>query len=82
VTQAAVPGVIVPTSKDIYNFNTTLNQPLFTGGKFIQWSFSQDRGGSFKREFGDGKPGFGPSREGGVLQKTPTPNKDMTEDRR
>ena len=33
-TQAAVPGagVFVPTSRDIYNFNTTLNQPLFTGG--------------------------------------------------
>jgi outer membrane protein len=32
VTQAAVPGGIIPTSRDIYNFNTTLNQPLFTGG--------------------------------------------------
>jgi len=30
--QAAIPGVITPTSRDIYNFNTTLNQPLFTGG--------------------------------------------------
>ena len=32
VTQAALPGFITPTSKDIYNFNTTVNQPLFTGG--------------------------------------------------
>ena len=32
VTQAAIPGLIVPTSRDIFNFNTTLNQPLFTGG--------------------------------------------------
>ena len=32
VTQAAVPGAVVPTSRDIYNFNTTLSQPLFTGG--------------------------------------------------
>ncbi len=30
--QAAAPGFIVPTSKDIYTFNTALNQPLFTGG--------------------------------------------------
>ena len=32
--QAAVPGGAVAdiTSKDIFNFNTTLNQPLFTGG--------------------------------------------------
>jgi outer membrane protein len=30
--QAAIPGVITSTSRDIYNFNTTLNQPLFTGG--------------------------------------------------
>ncbi len=33
VTQAAVPGLITPTSRDIYNFNTTLYQPLFTGGQ-------------------------------------------------
>jgi outer membrane protein len=32
VTQAAIPGAIIPTSRDIYNFNTSLNQPLFTGG--------------------------------------------------
>jgi outer membrane protein TolC len=32
VIQAAIPGVITPTSKDIYNFGTTVNQPLFTGG--------------------------------------------------
>ena len=32
VTQAAIPGLITPTSRDIYNFSTTLNQPLFTGG--------------------------------------------------
>jgi outer membrane protein len=31
-TQAAAPGFIVSTSRDIYNFSTTLNQPLFTGG--------------------------------------------------
>jgi len=30
--QAAIPGAITPTSRDIYNFGTTLNQPLFTGG--------------------------------------------------
>jgi outer membrane protein len=30
--QASIPGVITPTSRDIYSFNTTLNQPLFTGG--------------------------------------------------
>jgi outer membrane protein len=32
VIQAAIPGVATPTSKDIYNFGTTVNQPLFTGG--------------------------------------------------
>jgi len=32
VVQAAIPGAITPTSKDIYNFGTTLNQPIFTGG--------------------------------------------------
>jgi outer membrane protein len=32
VTQATIPGGIISTSRDIYNFNTTLNQPLFTGG--------------------------------------------------
>jgi outer membrane protein len=31
-TQAAIPGGIIPTSRDIYNFSTTVNQPLFTGG--------------------------------------------------
>ena len=30
--QAGIPGVITPTSKDIYNFGTTVNQPIFTGG--------------------------------------------------
>jgi outer membrane protein len=29
---AFIPGVITPTSKDIYTFGTALNQPLFTGG--------------------------------------------------
>jgi outer membrane protein TolC len=32
VTQAAIPGAVIPTSKEIYNFGTTLNQPIFTGG--------------------------------------------------
>jgi outer membrane protein len=32
VTQAAIPGGIMPTSSYVYNFNTALNQPLFTGG--------------------------------------------------
>ncbi len=32
VTQAAVPGAVIPTSSYVYNLNTTLNQPLFTGG--------------------------------------------------
>ena len=32
VVQASTPGVGVPTSKDIYNFGTTVYQPLFTGG--------------------------------------------------
>jgi len=32
VVQAAIPGVITPTSKNIYNLGTTLNQPVFTGG--------------------------------------------------
>jgi outer membrane protein len=32
VIQAAIPGVVTPTSKDIYNIGTTVNQPLFTGG--------------------------------------------------
>jgi len=32
VIQASTPGVGVPTSKDIYNFGTTVYQPLFTGG--------------------------------------------------
>ena len=31
--QAAGLGFIVPTSRDIYSFNTTLYQPLFTGGQ-------------------------------------------------
>jgi outer membrane protein len=31
VTSLAIPGV-ANTSRDIYNFNTTVNQPLFTGG--------------------------------------------------
>jgi len=30
--QSSGLGFIIPASKDIYNFNTTLNQPLFTGG--------------------------------------------------
>jgi outer membrane protein len=30
--QAPVTGFGFPTSRDIYNFGTTLNQPLFTGG--------------------------------------------------
>ena len=30
--QVSTPGVIVNTSRDVYNFNTTLNQPVFTGG--------------------------------------------------
>ncbi len=30
--QATIPGLITPTSKDIYTLGTTLNQPLFTGG--------------------------------------------------
>ena len=29
--QVSTPGVIVST-RDVYNFNTTLNQPVFTGG--------------------------------------------------
>ena len=33
MSQAAGPGLIAPTSRDIYNFNTTLYQPLFTGGQ-------------------------------------------------
>jgi outer membrane protein len=32
VYAVAIPGVATPTSKDVYNFGTTLNQPLFTGG--------------------------------------------------
>jgi outer membrane protein TolC len=33
VIQAAIPGVAVSnTDRDIFNFNTTLNQPIFTGG--------------------------------------------------
>jgi outer membrane protein len=32
VIQASTPGATVPTSKDIYNYGTTVNQPLFTGG--------------------------------------------------
>ena len=32
VIQAAIPGASTPTSRDIYNFNTTVNQPIFTGG--------------------------------------------------
>jgi len=32
VIQAAIPGVATPTSKNIYNLATTVNQPLFTGG--------------------------------------------------
>lgn len=30
--QVSTPGVIANTSRDVYNFNTTLNQPVFTGG--------------------------------------------------
>src|SRR5512139_1331433 len=30
--QVGIPGVVTPTSKDIYNLGTTINQPLFTGG--------------------------------------------------
>ncbi len=30
--QAAIPGAGVGTSRDVYNLNTTINQPLFTGG--------------------------------------------------
>jgi outer membrane protein TolC len=32
VVQAAIPGAGAGTSRDVYNFYTTLNQPLFTGG--------------------------------------------------
>jgi outer membrane protein TolC len=28
----AIPGVTAVTSRDVYSFNTTINQPLFTGG--------------------------------------------------
>ncbi len=31
-TQIDTSGLLLNTSKDVYNFNTTLNQPLFTGG--------------------------------------------------
>jgi outer membrane protein len=30
--QAAIPGAGVGSSRDFYNLNTTINQPLFTGG--------------------------------------------------
>jgi outer membrane protein len=30
--QAAIPGAGVDSSRDFYNLNTTINQPLFTGG--------------------------------------------------
>jgi outer membrane protein len=30
--QAAIPGAGVGTNRDVYNLNTTINQPLFTGG--------------------------------------------------
>ena len=32
VVQVAIPGAGAGTSRDVYNFYTTLNQPLFTGG--------------------------------------------------
>jgi len=32
VVQASLPGVAAPTSSYIYNFSSTLSQPLFTGG--------------------------------------------------
>ena len=32
VVQAALPGVGVPTSSYVYNFSSTVSQPLFTGG--------------------------------------------------
>jgi outer membrane protein len=33
VVQAAIPGVAISnTDRNIFNFNTTLNQPIFTGG--------------------------------------------------
>jgi outer membrane protein len=32
VIAAAIPGATTPTSRDIFNFGTTLNQPVFTGG--------------------------------------------------
>ena len=31
-TQIGTSGLILNTSRDVYNFNTTLSQPLFTGG--------------------------------------------------
>ena len=31
-TAIVIPGIVANTSRDIYNFNTTVNQPLFTGG--------------------------------------------------
>jgi len=31
-TQIGTSGLLLNTSRDVYNFNTTLNQPLFTGG--------------------------------------------------
>jgi outer membrane protein len=50
VTQATLPGLIAPTSRDIYNFNTTLNQPLFTGGLNLANYRSAKLGVDFSKE--------------------------------
>jgi outer membrane protein TolC len=43
------------TSRDIYNFSTSINQPLFTGGFNLANYRSEIRCGSFKRECRDVK---------------------------
>ena len=50
VTQATLLDLIVPTGRDIYNFNTTLNQPLFTGGLNLANYRSAKLGVDFSKE--------------------------------
>jgi outer membrane protein len=50
VVQAALPGVGVPTSSYVYNFSSTLNQPLFTGGFNLATYRSAKIGVDFSKE--------------------------------
>ena len=55
-------------SRDVFNFSTNVNQPLFTGGLNLANYRSAKIGVDLSKETcGDGKTGFSPSSEGGIF---------------